>query len=270
MSEMHPIERLRFVARASGAPQELLVRETAAALSGLGMDPQGLVTSCRRVVDRHVSSGPLWWLCSRLLTATDPRREGFAAADEVGSDATPTALGRALPDDAVVCVLGWPEQIGEALVRRGDVEVLVVDVAGEGRGLARRLARLDTAVIEVPVAGLGAAAAAADLVLLEASAVGPGGAVCVAGSRAAAAVGRHAGRPVWLVAGVGRVLPAPTWDALTRRLADECDPWLADDELVPLDLVDRLCGPAGPEPVDDGVTRSTCPVAPELYRRTAF
>jgi hypothetical protein len=39
---------------------------------------------------------------------------------------------------------------------------------------------------------------------------------------------------------------------------------------VPLDLVDRLCGPAGPEPVADGVRRVDCPVTPELFRPTAF
>ena len=36
---MHPIERLRYVARSHGGDQRLLVRETAGALSGLGLDP---------------------------------------------------------------------------------------------------------------------------------------------------------------------------------------------------------------------------------------
>ena len=54
------LERLRYVARSSGAPQEVLVRETAAALASLGFDPPGLVTACRRILDRHPLSGPLW------------------------------------------------------------------------------------------------------------------------------------------------------------------------------------------------------------------
>ncbi len=79
---MHPIERLRYVARSSGAPQAVLVRETAAALGGLGFDPAGLVTACRRVLDRHPTSGPLWWLCSRVLTAVDDADlEGWRCAD---------------------------------------------------------------------------------------------------------------------------------------------------------------------------------------------
>ena len=35
---MHPIERLRYVARASGADQTVLVQETAAALSAFAGD----------------------------------------------------------------------------------------------------------------------------------------------------------------------------------------------------------------------------------------
>ena len=35
----------------------MLVRETAAALAALGFDPPGLVTACRRILDRHPLSG---------------------------------------------------------------------------------------------------------------------------------------------------------------------------------------------------------------------
>ena len=267
---MHPIERLRYVARSSGAPQALLVRETAGALSGLGFDPAGLVTACRRIVDRHVTSAPLWWLCARVLTATDPLAEAYRAADEIEADPTPSAVAHALPSDATVCVLGWPDIVGDVLVRRGDLDVLVVDALGEGSGLARRLRRADVDAEEVPTAGLGAAAAAADLVLLEATAIGGSGAIAVSGSRAAAAVGRHAGVPVWMVGGIGRVLPGRMWEALLSRLDEASEPWDSDDECVPLDLVDSLCGPAGPEPVADGLKRVDCPVTPELFRPTAF
>ena len=95
--------------------------------------------------------------------------------------------------------------------------------------------------------------------------------MAVAGSRAAAAVARHAGVPVWLVGGVGRVQAPAMWRALVRRFEEEGgDRWEEDDELVPLDLVDRLCGPAGPELPVDGLRRADTPVAPELFRPTAF
>ena len=262
---MHPIERLRYVARASGAAHELLVRETASALAAFGSDPSGMVTACRRVVSRQPASGPIWWLAARVLTAPDPLQEAWAAVEEMQRDSTGRELVHALPQDATVCVLGWPATIGEALIRRGDLEVLVIDALGEGSGLVHRLLMADVDVVEVPPIGLGAAVVDADLVLLESSAIGPTEFLGVAGSRAAAATARHAEVPVWLVGGVGRLLPQRMWDTLVSRVGLD-DPWDADDELVPIDLVDRLVGPAGPEPVAEGLKRVDCPVAPELFK----
>lgn len=263
---MHPIERLRYVARSSGAPQEVLVRETAGALAALGFDPPGLVTACRRILDRHPLSGPLWWLCARVLTANDPTAEAWNAADEITADDTCGVLAYAIPDDATVCVLGWPDLIGDALPRRGDVQVLVVDALGEGSGLVRRLVHADVEAEDVPMAGLGAAVADADIVLLEAIAIGPTGFIGVAGSRAAAATARHAGVPVWLVGGVGRLMPSRMWDALSGRLDMMGEPWELDDELVPLDLVDRIAVHDGVLDVADALKRVDCPIAPELFK----
>jgi hypothetical protein len=95
--------------------------------------------------------------------------------------------------------------------------------------------------------------------------MGPSGFVAIAGSRAAAATARHAGVPVWVAAGVGRVLPARLWDALTARLEGD-EPWLAADEVVPLDLVDRVAGPTGLLAGADAARRADCPVAPELLK----
>lgn len=262
---MHPIERLRYVARASGVDQSLLVQETASALGAFGSDPAGMVTACRRVVGRHPAAGALWWLCGRVLTANDPMPEAWRAADEIDADRTSAELSFALPEDASVCLLGWPDVAAEALPRRGDVEVLVVDVLGEGSGLVRRLLAADVDAIDVSTHGLGAAAANADVLVLEASAVGPDAFVGVAGSRAAAATARHAGVPVWLVAGVGRLVPQRVWDALSGLVDVAAEPWEADDELVPLDLVDQVVGPTGPLPVADALRRTDCPVAAELF-----
>jgi hypothetical protein len=264
---VHPIERLRYVARASGAGQADLVRETASALASLGFDPPGLLTACRRILQRHPASAPLWWLSARVLTAGDPVAEAWQAADELDADPTARQLSSALPDDATVCVLGWPELVGDALVPRGDVTVLVVDVHDEGSGFARRLAMSEVDATDVPLAGLGAAASNCDLVLLEASGIGPDAFVSIAGSRAAAAVGRHSGAGVWLVGGVGRLLPARMWEALSGRVDDGTyDLWELDDEIVPLDLVDRVVGPWGMVPVADALRHVDCPVAPELLR----
>ena len=264
---MHPIERLRYVARADGAGPTLLVREAAGALAGFADDPAGLVTACRRLVDRHPSAGPMWWLAARVLGAADPRREAWAAADDLESDPTASVLAAHLPGDLTVLVLGWPEQVGEALRHRGDLEALVVDACGDGTSLVRRLEAAGGDAVDVAESGLGAAVVTAGLVLLEATAVGPGDFIGLAGSRAAAAVARTAGIPVWLTAGAGRVLPARLWDALVRRVEDDGDePWDRTEEIVPLDLVDQVMGPTGPQVPADAVRRADCPVAPELLK----
>ena len=69
---MHPIEHLRYVARARGADPVSLVRETISAFGGLRHEPAGIVLAARRIVERHPTAGPLWWLCSHVLGATDP------------------------------------------------------------------------------------------------------------------------------------------------------------------------------------------------------
>jgi hypothetical protein len=266
---VHPIERLRYVARASGAPQSAIVQETATALSSFGSDPQALVTACRRIVWRQPTSGPLVWFCARVLTAGDASAEIWEAAGEMAADATAAELAHAIPDSATVTVLGWPDEIGEALPRRGDVEVLAVDTAGEASGFVGRLWRCDVEATDVPQSGLGAAVTSSVVLLLESTAIGPDEFLAVSGSHAAAAVAHHAGVPVWLVAGVGRLLPGRMWEGLRGRVEHD-EPWDADDEFVPLDLVDLIVGARGPEPVDEALRRTDCPVAPELFKGDVF
>jgi hypothetical protein len=243
-----------------------LVRESAGALATFADDPHGLVVACRRIIDRHPTAAPLWWLCGRLLTAEDAYREAWAATDEIECDRTALELAKALPDSATVCVLGWPEHVGEAVARRGDLDVLVVDALGEGSGLVRRLLVNGADAADVPQTGLGQAAATADLVLLEASAVGPDAFVAIAGSLAAASVARAHGCQVWVTAGVGRHVPQRVWDAMVDRLERvHPDPWEADDEVVPLDLVQQVAGPDGLDTPDAAARRTDCPIAPELF-----
>src|SRR3954464_1921386 len=106
---MHPIERLRYVARSSGGDQRMLVRETAGALRGLGLDPSGLVVACRRIVERHPTSGPLWWLSARMLTRAEPMAAARAAVAEMELDDTVDELTAAIPDGATVVTIGWPD-----------------------------------------------------------------------------------------------------------------------------------------------------------------
>ena len=234
---MHPFERLRMAARAGGEDPGLVARQAATALAAIAGEPAALVTACRRLVDRQPTCGPLWWLAARVLAAADPANEAWRAADELRHDPTPRAVADALPEGATVTVLGSPRQAGWALARRGDVRTLVVDARGEGGRLLYDLDEEGADVAAVAESGLGAAVVASDLVLLEADALGPDGLVAMAGSRAAAAVAAHANVPVWVVAGVGRVLPEGLWVALEARLDQVPEPWARPSELVPSDLV---------------------------------
>jgi len=267
---VHPIERLRHVARSTGAPADLLVRESAVALGAFRDDHAGLVAACRRIVDRHLTCAPLWALCARMLCAPDPMAEARRVVEDLDVDATAVQLAARLPDDATIVTVGWPEQLAGAVRRRGDVELLVVDVEGEAGEAVAQLWRMDVDAAEVPARGLGAAVVAADLVVLDASAVGRSGAIAPAGARAAATLARHVGTEVWLVAGAGRVLPEQMFDALVRRWSQDrhetADLLDVVDELVPLDVVDRVAGPTGVEPVGIALDRIEVPPAPELYR----
>ena len=265
---MHPIEHLRYVARASGADPSLVAREAAMALAEVAeVDPVGIVPACRRLVERHLTSGPVWWMAARVLSAADPSDAAVRAAVELEADRTERHLAAALPDSATVVVIGWPEATAGALRRRGDIAVLVVASAGEGSGLARRLTNDGSASEVVPNSGVGPAAAVADLVIVEAFVAGPAGVLAAPGSLPAAAVAAHSGRQVWLVTPTGRVLPEGLWDALLNRF-DETggEPWDRAAELVPASLATDLIGPEGPAPVQDGLGTATCPVAPELLR----
>jgi hypothetical protein len=68
-----------------------------------------------------------------------------------------------------------------------------------------------------------------------------------------------------LVAGVGRIVPPSMWDGVRSRVVGT-EPWDADLEVLPLDLVDRVVGPVGPIDVDEALRSTDCPVAPELFR----
>ena len=264
---MHPIERLRYVARASGAPQSALVQETATALASFGSDPAGPGhrLPAHRVAPAHL--GPAGVVLrpgpdrGRRLVARSGRRPA-----QVQADRTAAELAHALPDDATVTVLGWPDEIGEALPRRGDVEVLAVDTRGEASGFVSQLWRADVEATDVPQAGPG-----------RGGGLGQPGAARVAGGRARGVPGRErlAGRRRG-----GPRTPAsrcgwwPAWAACCPAAcgtacgagSSPTSPGTPTTSSSPSTWSTGSWGPAGPEPVADALRRTDCPVAPELFK----
>lgn len=237
---MHPIERLRAVAQAREVDQALLAREAASVLGSFAGDLPGLVTSCRRLIDRHPTAGSLWWTCARLLAAGDVRAEAIAIAEDLSTEPATTMLSLDLPDDAVVAV--------------------VPDVAG-GSELAYELNgwRDDVVVAHDP----GALHADRDeprVLLVEAGAAGPDRFVAPAGTADEIAAARDAGVAVWLVIDVGRRLPPGLFDVVVARAARApLDVWSSPVEVVAIAEAARVVEPR----------RIDCPVPPELLRPPA-
>ena len=123
---MHPIEYLRHVARSSGADPAMLVTETASALRAMRLDQPGFVLATRRIVDKHPTCAPLWWLCAGALSALDPLSRLNELAREFDSDLTVEHLFQTPIDDALVIeamAMGNDEKV-EVLISALDLEDL--------------------------------------------------------------------------------------------------------------------------------------------------
>jgi hypothetical protein len=266
LKDVHPIEHLRYVARARGADPASLVRETAHAVSSMRFDPSGLVVACRRVVERHPECGPLWWLCAHLLAAQEPFQLAWQLADAIDDDSTADALAAAIPDDAVVLTVGWTDIGARALTRRGDVTVLVTESRHNGSSMVQRLERYDVPCELVPAEAIGRAVPAADVVLVEAYATSSDRVVATIGSAAVAAVAATCGVPVWLVAGVGRRLPRELVVAIEARVASTDDPWELDTDVLSTGCITHVVGVHGLAPAGPEALAAECPMVPELLR----
>jgi hypothetical protein len=213
---VHPIERLRYVARAGWGAPDVLAAEAAWALADLAVrEGPAVLPSCRRLLDRHPGCGPLWWVAARILTAGDPVAEGERCAEALESDQTDELLDEALPAGARVVRRGG---VGE--VAAADVVVVAVDALGVG-GM----------VVDGDVLGLLEAARVVEV-------------------------------PVWVEAGVGRILPPRLWEALDRKLASTTG--FRSGVAVDLAAVERVVGPLGAQTLRLALAATDCPEPPEL------
>ena len=266
---MHPIEHLRYVARAQGADPSSLVEETAHALGSLHFDPSGLVVACRRIVERHPFTGALWWLCANVATSAEPFEAVWELADEIRSDRTGAELAAILPDEADVVTIGDPDVIGDGLIRRGDVRVLALDAGFTATSFVRRMERYDVDVEVIDAGVAGAAVRCADVVLVEALAVDSERCIVPMGSSTIAAVASVFGIELWLVAGVGRRLPSGFLDAMVAKVdasSADSDAWELDVEVLPTSIFTHVVGPHGKVPMGPPAIVAECPMAHELLR----
>ena len=263
-------ERLRAIAR-YGDDDRVLVAEAADCLADFDDDPAALVVTCRRLLAHHPECAPLWWVCSRVLAAPEPSEAAWESEERVRSDATSARLAALLPfpADHPIAVLGWPELAGDALASRPDLEVLAVRGGTADRNWERRLARSEA--IARPVDLTEALAAEVSHVLVDSVAASGERVMVRDGTSRALDTLARPGLLVWLVAGVGRVLPNRLFDAMTALIGDADDPFDEGFEARGLELLDvqrfdRVAGPTGLERPEQVVRRADCPIAPELLR----
>jgi hypothetical protein len=236
VEEVHPIERLRYVARGGWAGSTMLAAEAGWALADLAeREVPALVPACRRLLDRQPGCGSLWWLAAHVLCAADPVFEAQRCAQDLEDDPTPSLVFDALPS-------------GARAVRHGGV--------GE--------------------------VASADIVVVEVEALGEGGMVVDSTSVSLLEAARAALVPVWVEAGVGRILPPRLWEAMSRRLVEghsqtgggnrgvvhahnlRLPPARHHGTLVDNFGVEKVVGPSGANPVDVALSNSSCPEPAEL------
>ncbi len=253
---MHPIEHLRYVARATGADASLLTSEAAGALAVFADDPHALLTGAKSLLARQAAVGPVWWMCSHLLIESDARRAARRVVADLHDDPTVRQLDDALADGATVVISGWPDLTLHALIDRPDLHVLVIDVEGQGHSAVRRLDRHDVDAETVDPAHLAGAVAEADVAIVEVGALGETAGLTDIGGFSLAAVAKASATPAWMVAGVGRELPEQYWQEIVQRVAEPDLPAYCESfEIVGRSMFTRTFGPG----ID-------CPVLPELLR----
>ena len=265
---MHPIERLRWIARAEDEPAASLGSEAAWTLAELAeQEPNALLTACRRLLDRHPACGPLWWVSARLATAADPLEEGRRAAAELCSDSTSDRIGRQLRD----LVHGErrprahePDRAVAAGAR--SLQALPAPPRGEPPGRSRRSMRDLSVVVSSEVTGWSSdeaddALEGAAVLLVEVLAAGRHAVLVSRGTAAVVQSARAAGVPAWAVIGVGRALPERLFEAARERAADEVDEVALEGFALAI----------GPELTGDPAVvaaQVTCPPGLELIRRS--
>jgi len=258
-----PFERLRHIAR-SGDDDRTLAAEAADCLAAFDDDPASIVVACRRLVGHHPASPLLWWLCARVLASPDPSDAAWEAEGLVRDDHTPGRLAGVLPfpPERPIAVLGWPELTGEALESRPDLDVIAVRGTADDRW-RRRLARSHATARPMEVHE--AAAFDPSHVLVEIVGASPTLVLVPDGTGGVLDDLTHPTTFVWLVAGVGRVLPARLFEAMLTRMGDPADHGL---ELLDVQRADRIAGPTGLERPEHLNRLVDAPIAPELLRGT--
>jgi hypothetical protein len=264
---VHPIERLRFVARASHVPHEVLAQEAAVALADFVGNDASLLIACQRILARQPTSAVMVWLVAHILGAPNQRKALWEAVETLESDPTSVQLADTLPDGATVAVAGWSDVVADVVRKRGDLGLVVVDIDGSADHFVDRLVDTGQRAFSVTPEGVGQAMSECTLLLCELVALGPEQVLATQGTLPAATVAQHWDIPVWAVASTGVALPGRMYEGLIRRWheSDRSPLWERPVEEFTADVVSSVVSPTGLVSLSEAIARSQCPIVPELF-----
>lgn len=261
---MHPIERLRWIARATGEADVSLASEAAWTMGELAADePAALLTASRRLVGHHPCCGPLWWVCARLAESADPLSEAAELVEELLGDTTAARLAEALraevPRSGLLSSTVPAGVVQGALSRRGGY---VLRLVGDFRLLAREIPSFSAVAGEVVGYGpeeAGSAVEDTSLLLVEPCFASKEGLVLDVAAAAAVVAAHELGVPVWALLPTGRVL-SPELASCARSLAT------SRLEVVAGCTVACAVSPAGATGLDEALAAVRAPQGLDLAR----
>jgi hypothetical protein len=260
----NPFERLRSLARWSGDDDDLAA-EAALALAALAGDP-GLVVACRRMLAHHPMNARLWWLLAHVLAAPDPNMAARSCRDALDADRTADRLAAALPlqgEGERLGVVGWTRTIDHAVAERSDLDVVAIKIDGADPTWSLRGRSTDRTIRIIEPWECSTASVAH--VLIPVIAIDDRDAIVPAGVEELIwEIGESTS--VWLVGGLGVVLPRQLVDALWRAVTDSSDEQSLGAERLDFARVTRIVGSRGAEPLPDALMGYECPLPAELLR----
>lgn len=262
---MHPIERLRWIARAEGEPASLLASEAAWTLADLAREePHALVTACRRLIDSHATAATLWWVSANVLVDPDPEAAARRVVDELCADPTAERLAAAISgifgDDGIYVVPAPVDALTDGLAQLSGARVRVVGVSPRLRGQVRAVGAVVLEVSGFELDEVDEALDSAAAVLVEVTAASSEAAYVRPEVAKVLTKARDSKVSCWAIVPVGRLLHPQLARGLEQRAGREV-------ARVDWSSFDVAVGPEGVGSPRETVMRATCPVAPELLSR---
>lgn len=260
---MHPIERLRWIARLEGESDSTVAGEAAWLLGELSTtEPPAVLTASRRLVLRRPACGPLWWACARILESAgsdDVLDIAQQIALELAADTVPAKLALSLkkeiPSGEALLVTSPSDTISRGLGPPGRYSIRLLASYRDLRYEMSQFRGADVTGYELDEAE--EAAEGCSVVLVEPGFTGPDRLYLGVGAAMAVRSARQRGIPCWAVLAAGRSLSEPL-----AKVASQ----LARDEVAPFepDLFARAVDQTGLTSLSEALGQVSCPPALEL------